>query len=174
MVPKADIVFDKFHVSKHLNEAVDTVHRREEKRLLREEDDSLTGTRQLWLYAPRNSSEGQQARFEKVKQSDLKTAKASLDDWFRRGIRTNLTPLNKFARTIKERLSNLTNYFLLDITNAVAEVSNSKNMSIKRRVGGFRNRDKFKTAILFYCGVLDFRPRETKMAHKIPNIFYFT
>jgi transposase len=76
MVPKADIVFDKFHVSKHLNEAVDTVRRQEQKRLLREEVDSLTGTRQLWLYAPRNLSEGQQTRFEKVKQSDLKTAKA--------------------------------------------------------------------------------------------------
>lgn len=29
---------------------------------------------------------------------------------------------------------------------------NSKIMSIKRRVGGFRNRTNFKTAIFFYCG----------------------
>ena len=32
-------------------------------------------------------------------------AKAFFDDWFRRGIRTNLTPLKKVARAIKERLS---------------------------------------------------------------------
>jgi transposase len=46
MVPKADIVFDKFHISKHLNEAVDTVRRQEQERLLQEDVDSLTGTRQ--------------------------------------------------------------------------------------------------------------------------------
>ncbi|MFN6207566.1 MAG: transposase, partial [Planctomycetota bacterium] len=41
----------------------------------------------------------------------------------------------------------------------VAEGLNSKIMSIKRRVGGFRNRENFKTAILFYCGGLDLHPR---------------
>lgn len=76
MVPKADIVFDKFHVAKHLNEAVDTARRQEQKRLLQEEDNSLTGTRQLWLYAPHNLNDGRQARFEKVKQSDLTKASA--------------------------------------------------------------------------------------------------
>jgi transposase len=49
MVPKAYTPFDKFHMSKHLNEAVDTVRRQVQKRLLQEEDDSHTGTRQLWL-----------------------------------------------------------------------------------------------------------------------------
>ena len=38
-------------------------------------------------------------------------------------------------------------------------VLNSKIMSIKRRVGGFRNRENFKTAIFFYCGGLDLHPR---------------
>ena len=45
------------------------------------------------------------------------------------------------------------------ITNAVAEGLNSKIMSIKRRVGGYRNRENFKTAIFFYCGGLDLYPR---------------
>jgi transposase len=89
----------------------------------------------------------------------ISEAKAFFDDGFRRVIRTNLTPLKKVARTIKERLSNVINYCLLEITNAVAEGLNSKIMSIKRRVGGFRNRENFKTAILFYCGGLDLHPR---------------
>ncbi|MFO0526919.1 MAG: transposase [Planctomycetota bacterium] len=80
-------------------------------------------------------------------------------DWFTRVIRTNLTPLKKVARTIKERLSSVINYCLLKITNAVTEGLNSKIMSIKRRVGGFRNRENFKTAILFYCSGLDLHPR---------------
>lgn len=36
---------------------------------------------------------------------------------------------------------------------------NSKIMSIKLRVGGFRNPDNFKTAIFFYCGGLNLDPQ---------------
>jgi putative transposase len=43
-------------------------------------------------------------------------------------------------------------------TIAVAEGINSKIMSIKRRVGGYRNHENFKTAIFFYCGGLDLYP----------------
>ena len=38
-------------------------------------------------------------------------------------------------------------------------LAGSKIMSIKRRVGGYRNRENFKTAIFFYCGGLDLYPR---------------
>src|ERR1700761_648160 len=45
------IVFDKFHIAKHLAEAVDLVRRRENKQL-RAGDDRLTGTRYDWLRHP--------------------------------------------------------------------------------------------------------------------------
>ena len=41
---------DKFHVSKHLNEAVDKVRRRENNALQAEGDDRLKGARQLFLF----------------------------------------------------------------------------------------------------------------------------
>ncbi len=53
----------------------------------------------------------------------------------------------------------MVSYCTHGITNAVAEGLNSKIMSIKRRVGGYRNRENFKTAIYFYCGGLDLYPR---------------
>ena len=37
--------------------------------------------------------------------------------------------------------------------------SRTGTMAIKRRVGGYRNRENFKTAIFFYCGGLDLYPR---------------
>jgi transposase len=46
------------------------------------------------------------------------------------------------------------NYCSLDITSPVAEGINSKIMAIKRRVGGYRNRENFKTLTFFYCGKL--------------------
>jgi transposase len=67
--------------------------------------------------------------------------------------------MKKVARTIKDRLTNAVSYRTHGITNAVAEGMNSKIMATKRRVGGYRNRDNFKTAIFFYCGGLDLYPQ---------------
>ncbi len=64
--------------------------------------------------------------------------------WYRRVIHTKLEPMKKVARMIKKRLRNIVSYCELGITNAVAEGINSKIMSIKRRVGGYRNRENFK------------------------------
>src|SRR6202011_2757958 len=49
-LPDADkkIVFDKFHIAKHLSEAVDLVRRRESKQLRAAGDDRLKGTRYDW------------------------------------------------------------------------------------------------------------------------------
>ncbi|WP_373652729.1 transposase [Schlesneria sp. DSM 10557] len=58
------------------------------------------------------------------------------------------------ARAIKERVANVVSYCTHRVTNGVAEGMNSKIMSIKRRVGGFRNRQNLETAIFFYCGGL--------------------
>ena len=60
---------------------------------------------------------------------------------------------------LRKHLDNIVTYCRHRITNAVAEGLNSKIMSIKRRAGGFRNPENFKTAIYFYCGGLDLYPR---------------
>ena len=52
VLPEADIVFDKFHVSKILGTAVDQVRRRERKKLQAQGDERLNGTRYAWLYHP--------------------------------------------------------------------------------------------------------------------------
>ena len=46
------IVFDKFHIAKHLGEAVDKVRRKENKILRAAGDDTLAGTRYDWLRHP--------------------------------------------------------------------------------------------------------------------------
>ncbi len=63
--------------------------------------------------------------------------------------------LDRFSRQTQA----VTSYCTHRITNAVAEGVNSKIMSIKRRVGGFRNVDNFKTAIFFCSGGLELYPR---------------
>jgi transposase len=46
------IVFDKYHIARHLGEAVDRVRRREQKGLKAAGDDRLTGTKYHWLRNP--------------------------------------------------------------------------------------------------------------------------
>jgi transposase len=55
-VPHAEskIVFDRFHIMKHMNEAVDKVRRVEHRLLSRAGDESLKGSKHLWLYAEEN------------------------------------------------------------------------------------------------------------------------
>ncbi len=181
-IPLAEdkIVHDRFHVMQLATKAVDKVRRGEHRKLMEDDDDRLLNTKYLWLTSPENHTEKQEARFGEVFTLRLKTGKAwgykemlrdlwnhddaasattFFKDWYRRVIHTKLEPMKKLARTIKERLENVVSYCTHGITNAVAEGLNSKIMSIKRRVGGYRNRENFKTAIFFYCGGLDLYPR---------------
>ena len=181
-IPMADtkIVHDRFHVMKLLTEAVDKVRRDEQKKLKAEGDHRLTGTRYLWLTSQEKLSEKQQERFDAAWDAELLTGKAwgykemlrdlwihdseadaitYFRDWYRRVIHTKLKPMKKAARSIKERLDNVVSYCTHKITNGVAEGMNSKIMGIKRRVGGYRNRENFKTAIYFFCGGLKLHPQ---------------
>jgi len=172
-------VHDRFHVMQMATKAVDKVRRGEHRNLIKEGDDRLSKTKYVWLTIHENLSTKQQEVFDATydlqlqtgkawaykemlrdlwSQSSATTATAFFRDWYKRVIHTKLTPMKTVARSIKERLQNVVSYCTHRITNAVAEGMNSKIMSIKQRVGGFRNRQKFKTAIFFYCGGLSLDP----------------
>lgn len=69
--PKAHITFDKFHVMKLVNEALDQVRRMEQN-----EQPSLKKTRFLWLKNQENLKQDQQEKILKLKDTHLKTARA--------------------------------------------------------------------------------------------------
>ena len=59
----AKIVYDRYHIMKHMNEAVDKVRKTEHRRLQAEGDDTLQRTKYLWLYAEENLPEPHQKWF---------------------------------------------------------------------------------------------------------------
>jgi transposase len=77
-LPEADgkIVFDKFHIAKHLGEAVDKVRRKENKTLRAAGDDTLAGTRYDWLRHPARMEPEDRKAFAALRDSGLKTARA--------------------------------------------------------------------------------------------------
>ncbi|MEE9533092.1 MAG: ISL3 family transposase [Acidimicrobiia bacterium] len=174
------IVFDRFHIMGHLCKAVDTVRKQEHRALRAVGDETLKGTKYLWLYSEENLPDRLRPTLEALKEHELKVGRAwaikeSLrqlwdyvrEGWARRFFRqwfwwathSRLGPVRKVAHMLRKYLDNIVTYCRHRITNAVAEGLNSKIMSIKRRAGGFRNPENFKTAIYFYCGGLDLYPR---------------
>ena len=70
-LPNARITFDKFHVMKIVNEAVDQVRRMEQK-----DNDSLKSTRYLWLRNPGDLTDNQRKNLISLSSMNLKTARA--------------------------------------------------------------------------------------------------
>ena len=67
-------------------------------------------------------------------------------------------PVRKAALTLKRHWAGIRTAIMNGITNSAAEGLNSKIEVIKRSACGFRNKNNFKTAILFHCGKLDMMP----------------
>ena len=75
-LPDADIVHDKFHVAKHMGEAVDKVRKVENKVLNKAGISDLKGTKYLWLTRPSHWTETQKGMFQELKGKQLKAGKA--------------------------------------------------------------------------------------------------
>jgi transposase len=184
-IPEADerIVFDKYHVAAHLGAALDAVRRREQRELRGTEDRRLTGTRYLWLSNPetllKRLKPEELERFDQLRRSTLRTARAyalkeaAMELWLERvrpkaeaiwkwwhawAVRSRLEPMKKVARMLKRHLTGIINAIVTGVTNAGAESLNSKIQRVKRMACGFRNRDRFRTAIYFHLGGLDLSP----------------
>lgn len=174
------IVFDKFHVMQHVGDAVDHVRKQEHKALSAEGDLTLTGSQYAWLKNPKHFSRKAWRAFAALRESTLKSARAwALKEslrrlreytyvgaartffkrWYAWATHTRLEPMIKVARMLKRHLEHILTYLTHRITNAVTEGLNAKIQWVKFSARGYRNRDEFKTAILFHCGGLDLEPR---------------
>jgi len=181
-VPQAQIVHDHFHISQYLGEAVDLVRRRENKALRKTDNDSLTGTRQLWLYNLDNLDEESHDRIKAVRRVAVNTSRAwaiiemfrefwiyrtagwarnFFTRWYGWAIRSRLKPIKKVAVMLKKHLNGLLAYFRHRITNAKSEAFNSRVQAIKSAARGFRCFQNYRTRILFYCGKLNMQPKLT-------------
>ena len=146
-MPQAEIVHDRFHVAKNLNEAVDKVRHTEHRKLQDEGEETLTGSKFLFLFAPENLDVERRARLRDLLNRDLKvgrawmlkeqfrhfweranarTALSFFVEWYARAVRSRLKPMIVAAKMLKRHLLNLLNYHHYMLTNATAEGLNSR------------------------------------------------
>jgi len=180
-VPDAEskMVFDRFHVMKHVNEAVDKTRKEENRKLVKDGIMDLSGTRYIWLYSSENLPERYRERYNELRKADLLTGKAYSmkenirnlwnmptpdegmkywESWYSWVIHSSVDAMKDVARMMKVHLTSIMNYFIHRITNARAEGINSKIALIEKMAYGYRNKEHLKTAIYFRCGNLQLYP----------------
>lgn len=177
------IAFDKFHVAKHLGDAIDRVRREEHSQLQQVGDNSLKGTRYLWLRNPVEMTEAKWQSLEALRPSVVRTGRAwtlkeaamelwairtptaarqGLLAWYDWAIRSRLEPMKRVARMIKNHLDGIVVAMVQRVSNAKAEGTNAVVQWIKYTARGFRNRERFRNAIYFHCGNLSLYPKGIK------------
>jgi transposase len=179
LLPKADIVHDRFHVSKLLNDAVDQVRRAENKRLMAKGDATLKGSKFKWLRSWQDKRCAEAVEFRQQYSLQLKTSRAwaikesfaafwdyrreesaarYFQQWAAKAMRSRIVPIKKTTQTLRRHKRGLLNYTRHRITNAAAEGFNAMLQNISSNARGFRNFENYRSRVLFFCGKLDLLP----------------
>lgn len=172
-LPRVEIVIDRFHVMKNLNDCL-TSSRREICRLASQEDKAkLKGCR--WILVKNmddltieeqdklkvlyeTSPELKQAHVLKEdfrnifeEEDDREKASKALEDWIIRVRESGLKGLEKFLVTLGNWKDWILNYFNGKVSNGFVEGMNNKIKLIKRKGFGFTNHKHFRYRVLDMC-----------------------
>ena len=173
--PNAQILFDRFHIVKHLNEAVEEVRRSEMRRLSLKERVVFKRSRWLLLKNPWNLNPDQKERLSTLvrwnapivrayylKESfqlfwdykQFRRAETHLQKWMTSAMRSRLDPFKRFVRMLRSHLDGVLPWTRIRLSNAAVEGMNNKIKSISHRSFGFRTANNFIAAIYHCCARL--------------------
>src|SRR5271157_137065 len=182
------ICFDRFHVSSHFGKALDKTRASENRELIEENGESiLKQTKHQWLRNSGRTDNRSRRWFLELTRKNLKTARAwaiketaaDLWNYTVRGhaengwkgliswmCRSRLAPMKSLSHTISNYLWVVINAIVHGVTNATSEAINGRIQWIKKMACGFRNRNRFREAILFHLGGLDLMPKCIQFSHQ--------
>jgi transposase len=173
--PNAQILFDRFHIVKHLNEAVDGVRLELWRKLTGKERTGFKGTRWLLLKNPWNLNDNQKERLSTLVRWNSPLVRAwylkevfqlfwnykqpwraeqHLTKWIRAAMRSKLEPFKKFARMLRSHLDGILPWTKIRLSNGAVEGMNNKIKSISHRSFGFRTAENFIANIYHCCARL--------------------
>ncbi len=173
-LPNARITFDKFHIVKLINEAVDHVRKEESRTQL-----VLKKTKYIFLKNQNNLTENELIKLESLKLSNykLKSLRAlqireSFQDiyeanteqefemllkrWYFWATHSKLEPIIKVAKTIKEHRDGIIEWKRSQINNGILEGLNSVIQANKSKARGYSTFRNFKIVVYLTTGKLDF------------------
>lgn len=173
ILPQADIVHDRFHLVKYLNEAIDKVRRREVKK-----HDELKDSRYALLKNAENLTEKQRIKFESISGANYEVSKAwqvrenfkglfessgmagfaLYSKWASDALRRKIKEVTKVVEMFNNHINGVINALITNFNNAMAERLNGKIQELKTVGRGYRKFNNFRSAILFFHGGLNLYP----------------
>lgn len=170
--PHTAVTFDKFHVVKLLNEAMDKLRKLEYK-----EHKVLKGHKYTFLKSNKNLSAKQKKDRENLIEllptigkayrlktlfndfwdfKDVQEGASFLAYWCDLVDHEQIIPFKSFTKMIKKHWSGIINYLKSQIANGIMEGINNKIQLAKRRARGYKNITNFINMIYFLTGKLKF------------------
>lgn len=169
-LPKAAVVFDRFHVVKLYNEKLSELRRQLQRRAAALDKDVLKGTRWLLLKNPENLEAGrnEQTRLAEAlrlneplatayylkedlrqcwQQPDKAAGRRCLSDWIARAEASKLPMLRKFANLLRGYHWGLLAWYDHPISTGPLEGTNNKIKTLQRRAYGYRDQLYFTLRI---------------------------
>ncbi|MEA3452215.1 MAG: ISL3 family transposase [Bacteroidota bacterium] len=173
-LPDAAITFDKFHILKIINEAVDAVRKEEVGT-----NKLLKGTKYIWLKNYNNLTIKQKEKLESltISNMNIKTLKAYnirqsfqeiyqaktedefvtyLNKWYYWATHSRLDPIIKAAKTIKRHWDGVVQWYRSKVNNGILEGLNSVIQAAKSKARGYKTFKNYKIIVYLLTGKLDF------------------
>jgi len=173
-LPHVEIVVDRFHVMKNLNDCLTNTRREICREASQEDKAKLKGCRWILVKNIKDLTLDEQEKLDMVYETSLELKQAhvlkedfrrifeeeenkenaskALEDWTNRVIQSGLKGLEKFLTTLSNWKDSILNYFNGKVTNGFVEGINNKIKLIKRKGFGFTNHNHFRYRVLDICG----------------------
>lgn len=170
---------DNFHLVGYLNKAVDKVRKREVRHV-----EELKRTKYIWLKDISNMTDKQKTVFDSINKINYEVSKAwrikenfrdiqfrqetkenaffILSNWRRNAIQSKIPEILEIVKMFDRHFQGILNAILTGSNNARAERINGAIEEIKRIGRGYRNKQNFRIAILFFQGDLDGFPHKSQ------------
>ena len=176
--PKALNILDRFHVMKHLGEAIDETRREEFRRLKAEKREGcLVHSRWCFLKRPENLTGKQELRLRELLTMNLRSVKAYLmkeefqqfweytyaasagrflSSWCRMVMKSRIEPMKKKARMLRSHYDLLLNWFKAgkEYNNGITEGLNNKSRTRIKLAYGYRTTKTLMIALFHQLGNL--------------------
>ena len=175
-LPDVAVVFDKFHLARLAQRALDQVRRSLVRRLPPEQRRPLKNTRWALLKSPENLDPAQQGKLASIQRtneplyrayllkesfldllagSSVEETRAELEAWLAWASRSRLRPFVRLARTVRKHLDGILQMVQTGLSNARLEGTNNKVRLLSHRAYGFHSAAPLIATIYLCCSGLD-------------------
>lgn len=171
----ATIVFDRYHLKKHLNDCIDTFRRSMMNEAAKEQKSFIKNKRWVLLKNQQNHTAKDKKALEELKKinnplyeayllkeqfeafyecKNKKQGKKFIKNWYKSIPETMKSVFEPFYNMVIKHMDGILAFLKYRYTNAIAEGLNNKIKVLKRMAYGYRNESYFQLKILRRCGYL--------------------